>query len=38
MSEARDFATDQDIDAVDLAWLEATLEDYKALLEYLRDH
>lgn len=38
MSEARDLATDQDIDAADLAWLEATLEEYEALLQYLRDH
>jgi hypothetical protein len=27
MSEARDLATDQDIDPVDLAWLEAALEE-----------
>lgn len=38
MSEARDLVTDQDIDAADLAWLEATLEEYEALLQYLRDH
>lgn len=38
MSEARDLVTDQDIDAADLAWLEATQEEYKALLQYLRDH
>jgi hypothetical protein len=38
MPEARDLATGQDIDAADLAWLEATLEEYKALLQYLRDH
>lgn len=38
MSEARDSPTDQDISAVDLAWLEAALEEYKALLQYLRDH
>lgn len=38
MSEAREVATDQDITAVDLAWLEAALEEYKALLQYLREH
>lgn len=38
MSEARDLVTDQDIDPVDLAWIEANLEEYQALLEYLRDH
>lgn len=38
MSDARELATDQDIDAVDLAWLEASLEEYRALLQYLRDH
>lgn len=38
MSEARDLVTDQSIDAVDLAWLGAALEEYGELLEYLRDH
>lgn len=38
MSEARDPATDQNIDAADLVWLEATLEEYQTLLQYLRDH
>jgi hypothetical protein len=38
MPEARNQVTDQDIDPVDLAWLEAALEEYRALLEYLRDH
>ena len=38
MSEAREVATDQDISAVDLAWLDAALEEYKALLLYLREH
>lgn len=38
MSEAREVAKDQDITAVDLAWLEAALEEYKALLQYLREH
>lgn len=38
MSEARDLATDQDMNAADLAWLEAALEEYKALLQYLREH
>lgn len=38
MSEARKVATDQDITAVDLAWLEAALEEYEALLQYLREH
>jgi hypothetical protein len=38
MSEARDLATDRDIDAADLAWLEVALEEYQALLQYLREH
>lgn len=38
MSEASDLATDQDMNAADLAWLEAALEEYKALLQYLREH
>jgi len=38
MSEARDLTTDRDIDAVDLSWLEATLEEYASLLQYLREH
>jgi hypothetical protein len=38
MSEARNQVTDQDIDPVDLAWLEGALEEYRELLEYLRDH
>lgn len=38
MSEARDQGSERGIDSVDLAWLEAALEEYRALLEYLRDH
>jgi len=37
-SEARDLATDPNIEAVDLAWLKATLKEYKTLLQDLRDH
>ncbi len=38
MFEARDLPTDQEMDAADLAWIEAALEEYKALLQYLREH
>lgn len=38
MSEARDVATDTDVDAAELAWLDARLEEYRELLQYLREH
>lgn len=38
MSEARDVATDAELSQADLAWLDARLEEYRDLLQYLRDH
>lgn len=38
MSEARDVATDVEPSQADLAWLDARLEEYQDLLQYLRDH
>lgn len=38
MTEARDVARDTDLDAKELAWLNARLEEYRELLQYLRDH
>lgn len=38
MSEARDVATDTGLSQADLAWLDARLEEYRDLLQYLRDH
>jgi hypothetical protein len=38
MSEARDVATDAELSQAELAWLNARLEEYRDLLEYLRDH
>jgi hypothetical protein len=38
MSEARDLATDTERSAAELAWLDACLEEYRDLLQYLRDH
>ena len=38
MSEARDVATDAELPQVDLAWINARVEEYRDLLQYLRDH
>lgn len=38
MSEARDLAIDSELDQVELDWLNARLEEYRDLLQYLRDH
>jgi hypothetical protein len=38
MSEARDIATDTELDASELVWLNARLEEYRDLLQYLREH
>jgi hypothetical protein len=38
MSESRDVATDKDVDAAELAWLDARIEEYRVLLQYLREH
>jgi hypothetical protein len=38
MPEARDLATDTELAATEFAWLEARLEEYQDLLQYLRDH
>jgi hypothetical protein len=38
MSEAREVATDAGLSQADLAWLDARLEEYRDLLQYLRDH
>lgn len=38
MSEARDVATDSELSQAHLAWLDARLEEYRDLLQYLRDH
>ena len=38
MPEARDLATNTELLAAELAWLNARLEEYRDLLQYLRDH
>ena len=38
VSEARDVATDTELSQAELAWLGACLEQYRDLLQYLRDH
>lgn len=38
MPEAPDPTTDTELSAADLAWLTARLEEYRDLLQYLRDH
>lgn len=38
MADARDLATDSELAAAELAWLNARLEEYRELLQYLRDH
>jgi hypothetical protein len=38
MSDARDLATDTQLSPTELAWLNARLEEYRELLQYLRDH
>jgi len=38
MTEARDLNQDSKLEPDELAWLDARLEEYRELLEYLRDH
>jgi len=38
MSEARGVAPDTGLSQAELAWLDARLEEYRDLLQYLRDH
>ncbi|CAN5743955.1 hypothetical protein BH23ACT5_BH23ACT5_21600 [soil metagenome] len=38
MTEARDLAIDTELEAAELAWLSARLDEYRDLLQYLRDH
>jgi hypothetical protein len=38
MTEARDPAPVTELEPHELAWLTARLEEYRELLEYLRDH
>jgi hypothetical protein len=38
MFDARDLATDTELSPTELAWLNARLEEYRALFQYLRDH
>jgi len=38
MPEARDIATEAELSQAELAWLDARLEEYRDLLQYLRDH
>jgi len=38
MTEARDLAEDSQLEPDELAWLQARIEEYRELLEYLRDH
>jgi hypothetical protein len=38
MTEARDLNQDSQLEPDELAWLDARLEEYRELLEYLRDH
>jgi hypothetical protein len=38
MSEASDVTTDSQLEAADVAWLNARLEEYRDLLDYLREH
>lgn len=38
MSDARDLAIDSELDQAELDWLNARLEEYRDLLQYLRDH
>ena len=38
VTEARDLATNSDLEPADLDWLIARLDEYRELLEYLREH
>jgi hypothetical protein len=38
MSDARDLANHTELSPTELAWLNARLEEYRELLQYLRDH
>lgn len=38
VTEARDLTTDTLLEPTDLAWLLARLDEYRDLLEYLREH
>lgn len=38
MADARDLGTDSELAPAELAWLNARLEEYRELLQYLRDH
>ena len=38
VTEARDLQTTTELEPNELAWLDARLDEYRDLLEYLRDH
>lgn len=38
VTEARDLASSSELEPADLAWLIARLDEYRDLLEYLREH
>jgi hypothetical protein len=38
VTEARDLAASSPLEPADLAWLNARLDEYRDLLEYLREH